>query len=70
MFKQTSDPSSKISFASAKYCKNVLEDMFIALGRNGQARNGKTTKVGQRKIEFHCLRAQQGQYSVATSAAC
>lgn len=70
MFMQTSDLSSKPSFASAKYCKITLYDMFISLGRNGKARNGKTTKVGQRKIEFHCFRVQRGQHSAATSAAC
>ena len=52
IFKQQLDRSSYSTFASAKYYKTSLYDAFIAIGRNGVARNAASTDKSQSKVKF------------------
>ena len=55
--------SGSSTFESAKYYRKTRNDMFISLRRDGKAGNGKATKISQKKAEFLCFRALQGNLS-------
>ncbi|XP_029190592.1 fibroblast growth factor 2-like [Acropora muricata] len=52
IFRQAMHSTAFHTFASAKFYRVGPYDTYVSIGRNGKARNGATTNLGQNKVKF------------------